>query len=338
MRFLVVAPSWVGDMVMAQSLFIRLKQQHPDCQIDVIAPPGTLALLSYMPEVTLAFEMPVKRGKLGLLTRIKLGQDLQKHHYDQAILLPNTWKSALTPFFANIPLRTGYVGEFRWGLLNDAHHLDKTKLTKTVQRFVALAPQSNTNKLTDFPKPAFKINPERQKQVLEKYKLSENRKILALCPGAEYGEAKRWPAGHFAEVARQQIKLGWQVWLLGSAKDQTVTEEINQLTNNACIDFAGKTSLGEAVDLLSLVDAVVSNDSGLMHVASALSKNLIAIYGSSDPTFTPPLNDKAKILYAGLSCSPCFKRVCPLGHTDCLTNIRASSVIDELNSLLSLEN
>lgn len=332
MQFLVVAPSWVGDMVMAQSLFIRLKQQYPDCRIDVIAPPGTLALLSYMPEVRLAFEMPVKRGKLGLLTRIKLGRALRQHHYDQAILLPNTWKSALTPFFANIPLRTGYVGEGRWGLLNDARRLDKTKLTKTVQRFVALASQSSPNNLIDFPKPAFKIDPQCQERVLGKYQLSENRKILALCPGAEYGEAKRWPVAHFAEVARQQIKLGWQVWLLGSAKDQTVTAEINQLTNNTCFDFAGKTSLGEAVDLLSLADAVVSNDSGLMHVASALNKNLIAIYGSSDPNFTPPLNDKAKILYAGLSCSPCFKRVCPLGHTECLTGISASTVIGELKT------
>ena len=332
MRYLVLAPSWVGDMVMAQSLFITLKQQHPDCQIDVIAPPGTLALLSYMPEVTSAFEMAVKRGKLELLTRIKLGYNLRQYHYDQAILLPNTWKSALTPFFANIPLRTGYVGELRWGLLNDARRLDKTKLTQTVQRFVALAYQSNTDSPTDIPKPAFQIDPNAQKRVLEKFNVTKGQKILALCPGAEYGEAKRWPVSHFAEVANQQIKQRWQVWLLGSGKDQSVTAEINQLTNNACLDFAGKTSLGEAVDLLSCVDTVVSNDSGLMHVASALNKNLIAIYGSSDPNFTPPLNDKAKILYAGLSCSPCFKRVCPLGHTNCLTGISVSSVINKLNA------
>jgi heptosyltransferase-2 len=282
--------------------------------------------------VALAFEMPVKRGKLGLYARIKLGHSLRQHHYDQAILLPNTWKSALTPFFANIPLRTGYVGEFRWGLLNDARRLDKTKLTKTVQRFVALAYQGKVDNLIDIPKPAFQIDPKAQNQVLEKFEIIKGQKILALCPGAEYGEAKRWPVSQFAEVARQQIKQGWQVWLLGSGKDQTVTAEINQLTNNTCFDFAGKTSLSEAVALLSCVDAVVSNDSGLMHVASALSKNLVAIYGSSDPNFPPPLNDKAKILYSGLSCSPCFKRVCPLGHTDCLTGISASSVIGELNS------
>lgn len=335
MRILIVAPSWVGDMVMAQSLFIALKQRHPDCQIDVIAPPGTLALSDYMPELSCSFEMPVTRGKLGLMTRIKLGQELRQYHYDQAILLPNTWKSALTPFFAKIPLRTGYVGECRWGLLNDARKLDKTKLTKTVQRFVALANQPNDNDTVDIPKPFLRVDPTRQKQVIQKYNLVVEGKILALCPGAEYGEAKRWPVKHFAEVARQQIKQGWQVWLLGSAKDQVVTGQINQIAGGACVDLAGKTSLGEAVDLLSLVDQVVSNDSGLMHVASALNKNLIAIYGSSDPNFTPPLSDKAKILYAGLSCSPCFKRVCPFGHTDCLDGISAESVISELNSFAS---
>lgn len=329
MRVLVIAPSWVGDMVMAQSLFITLKQQYPDCRIDVIAPLATIPLLDYMPEVSLGIEMTVKRGKLGLLTRIKSGLNLRDHYYDQAIVLPNTWKSALTPFFARIPQRTGYVGECRWGLLNDARLLDKTKLTKTVQRFVALATMSKAD-AEDFPKPVFKVDPERQNQVIQKYHLSKDRKIAALCPGAEYGEAKRWPISHYAEVARQLIDYGWQVWLLGSGKDQAVTDQINQLTDGACLDFAGKTSLGEAVDLLSLVEVAVSNDSGLMHVASALNKKVLAIYGSSDPNFTPPLNDKARIFYSALECSPCFKRICPLGHTACLTDINPGSVISEL--------
>lgn len=302
MYILVTAPSWVGDMVMAQSLFITLKQQHPDCQIDVIAPPWTLALAQHMPEVSQGFVMPVTRGKLGLMERIKLGQSLRDQHYDQAILLPNTWKSALTPFFANIPKRTGYVGECRWGLLNDIRRLDKTLLTKTVQRFVALAAPSTVKTIPDCPTPVFSINKDRQQQLIQQYHLPENKKALALCPGAEYGVAKRWPVRHYAEVARQKISEGWQVWLFGSAKDQAVAAEINRLTGNQCLDFSGKTSITEAVDLLSLADVVVSNDSGLMHVASALNKNLIAIYGSSDPNFTPPLSDKAKILYLSLEC------------------------------------
>jgi heptosyltransferase-2 len=333
MKILVIAPSWVGDMVMAQSLFITLKQQYPNCQIDVVAPSWTLALTQAMPEVSQGFVMSAKRGKLGLLERIKLGKSLRQYHYDQAILLPNTWKSALIPFFANIPKRTGYIGECRWGLLNDIRRLNKNVLTKTVQRFVALAAPSTINSLPICPTPVFKIKPDRQQQLIQQYHLPENQKILALCAGAEYGEAKRWPVSHYAQVARDKLNNGWQVWLFGSAKDQAVANEINQLTDNRCVDFSGKTSITEAVDLLSLANVVISNDSGLMHVASALNKNLIAIYGSSDPNFTPPLSDKAKILYLGLSCSPCFKRECPLGHTRCLTDITADHVIAQLNQL-----
>lgn len=331
MRILIVAPSWVGDMVMAQSLFITLKQQHPDCQIDVLAPPSTLALAARMPEVSLAIVMPAVRNKLGLMMRINLGKQLRQHHYDQAILLPNTWKSALTPFFADIPLRTGYVGECRRGLLNDIRHLDKTLLTQTVQRFVALAFPATVSGVPHCPAPVFAINTAQQQQLIAQYALPENSKVLALCPGAEYGEAKRWPVTHYAQVARQKINDGWQVWLLGSPKDQAVAADINRLTNGGCVDFSGKTSLTDAVDLLSLADVIVSNDSGLMHVASALNRHLIALYGSSDPNFTPPLSDKAKIIYLGLPCSPCFKRECPLGHTRCLTDISAEQVISQLS-------
>ena len=329
MKILVIAPSWVGDMVMAQSLFITLKQQHPDCQIDVIAPPWTLALTGAMPEVSKTFVMPVTRGKLGLIERIKLGQSLRSERYDQAILLPNTWKSALTPFFAKIPKRTGYVGECRWGLLNDIRRLDKTVLTKTVQRFVALA-YSETDTVPDCPVPVFMVQNERYQQLIQQYALNRKQKILALCAGAEYGEAKRWLPEYYAEVAKQKLNDGWQVWLLGSAKDKAVSDKINSLVNQQCLDFCGKTSISEAVELLSLADVVVSNDSGLMHVASALNKKLIAIYGSSDPNFTPPLNNKAKIITLGLECSPCFKRECPLGHTRCLTDIKPERVLAEI--------
>lgn len=329
MRILVIAPSWVGDMVMAQSLFITLKQQHPDCQIDVLAPPWTLALTQNMPEVSNTFVMPITRGKLALIERIKLGLSLRAEHYDQAILLPNTWKSALTPFFANIPKRTGYVGECRWGLLNDVRRLNKSVLTKTVQRFVALAyPASDT--IPPCPAPLLVVESERQQHLLKQHGLNAKQKILALCAGAEYGAAKRWSPEYYAEVAQQKLQDGWQVCLFGSAKDQDIAQQINALTNQGCVDFCGKTSINEAVELLSLADVVISNDSGLMHVASALNKNLIAIYGSSDPHFTPPLSDKAKIITLGLDCSPCFKRDCPLGHTRCLTDLKPERVLAEL--------
>ncbi|MGZ8227705.1 MAG: lipopolysaccharide heptosyltransferase II [Methylococcaceae bacterium] len=333
-RILITGPAWVGDMVMAQSLFITLKQQYPDCQIDVLAPAWTLSLVERMPEVSLALAMPtLARGQLGLMERIKLGKSLHSHHYDQAILLPNTWKSALTPFFANIPLRTGYKGEFRWGLLNDIRRLDKTVLTQTVQRFVALAAPSQPSVAPVCPSPRLSVSTKNQQQVLDKFNLHNKVKILALCPGAEYGEAKRWPVTHYAQVAKAWLQEGSPVWLFGSNKDANVAAQINQLTDNGCIDLSGKTNITEAVDLLELADAVVSNDSGLMHVAAALNKKLIALYGSSDPYFTPPLNMNAKIISLGLECSPCFKRECPLGHTRCLTDITPQQVIDEIRSL-----
>jgi len=325
-------------MVMAQSLFTTLKQQHPDCQIDVLAPAWTLALVERMPEVSRALAMPpLARGQLGLRERIRLGKSLHSHHYDQAILLPNTWKSAITPFFANIPLRTGYKGECRWGLLNDIRRLDKAVLTQTVQRFVALAASSQPAVAPICPAPSLRVDVKNQQQALDKFALVTKCKILALCPGAEYGEAKRWPAGHYAQVAKTWLQAGWQVWLFGSKKDADVAAQINQLSDNGCVDLTGKTSITEAVDLLALADVVVSNDSGLMHVAAALNKKVIALYGSSDPRFTPPLNANAKIISLGLECSPCFIRECPLGHTHCLVKITPQQVIEEIHSLSGTE-
>ena len=313
---------------MAQSLFITLNNAQPDCQIDVLAPAWSLALLERMPEVAKAIAMPLSHGQLGLLDRIKLGRKLRLECYDHAILLPNSWKSALIPYFANIPVRTGYMGEFRWGLLNDARNLDKSLLTMTVQRFVALGLPYIAPLPPECPIPSLLINHEQQNAVVKKFNLTPSEKILALCPGAEYGAAKRWPASYFAEVARHKIAQGWQVWLFGSDKDKAAAEQIKSEVSGDCIDFTGRTSLAEAVDLLSLADTVVTNDSGLMHVAAALDKKIIALYGSSDPNFTPPLNAKAHVISLNLDCAPCFKRECPLGHTRCLKDIKPDQVID----------
>ncbi|WP_347986807.1 lipopolysaccharide heptosyltransferase II [Methylomonas sp. AM2-LC] len=326
LKILIIGPSWVGDMVMAQSLFIVLKQQHPHSQIDVLAPPWSLPLLQRMPEVHQALGLPLGHGQFGLLTRFKIGRKLKHHGYDQAIVLPNSWKSALIPFFAGIPRRTGYLGELRRGLLNDLHSLEKTRLTMTVQRFVALAFAKSALSAPTYPYPQLTTSLELQTLVSAKFGLAD-KPLLALCPGAEYGPAKRWPVAHFAEVARQKQSEGWQIGLFGSEKDRAVCTEINSLSGDSCHNFAGKTQLHEALDLLSIATVVVSNDSGLMHIAAAVDTKLIAIYGSSDPGFTPPLHSKATILQLHLPCSPCFKRVCPLQHTHCLTELSPATVL-----------
>lgn len=331
-HILIVGPSWVGDMVMAQSLFRVLKHQQPDCTIDVLAPGWSLPLLARMPEVRQGIVMPLGHGSLGLTARYAIGRRLRASAYDRAIVLPNSWKSAIVPWAARIPHRTGYIGEGRWGLLNDARRLDEARLTMTVQRFVALAPERRASGegVGNYPFPRLAIRDEQQQAVIEKFAIESEAPILALCPGAEYGPAKRWPAAHFADVARRMHQRGWQVWLFGSDKDRPVTDDIDRLANGICRNFAGETQLAEAVDLLSLSRVVVSNDSGLMHVAAALDKKVIAVYGSSDPGFTPPLHADAEVITLGLTCSPCFKRECPLGTTACLTDITPDRVMEAI--------
>jgi len=331
-KCLIIGPSWVGDMVMAQSLFIVLKQQNPALQIDVMAPSWSAALLERMPEVSEILDMPLGHGQLQLKQRYQLGLSLRSCHYDQAILLPNSLKSALVPFWANIAQRTGYLGEMRYGLLNDIHKLDKSVLTMTVQRFVALADTQRID-IQDIPVPALKVDADKVITALEKFKLSTQQPVLSLCPGAEYGPAKQWPAEHYAALAQEKIDQGWQVWIFGSEKDQSIGTQIKQLLADKAVNLCGQTQLAEAIDLMSVSTAVISNDSGLMHMAAALAVPVVGVYGSSDPGFTPPLGNNSAMVSLNLDCSPCFKRVCPLGHTRCLQDLKPEKVLTALDSL-----
>ena len=322
-NILVVGPSWVGDMIMAQGLYRALRARSPASAIDVLAPAWSAGILGRMPEVRRVIDMPLGHGRLGWAVRRDLGRSL-RGQYQRAIVLPNSWKSALIPWFAGIPQRTGFVGEFRYGLLNDARRLDKAATGRLVDRYRLLAG-------ADAPalNPQLRVDAAAQVASLARLGLTRDKPVLALCPGAEYGPAKRWPASHYAALAQQKIAAGWQVWLFGSDKDAPVTADINRLCDGNCADLAGKTTLTEAVDLLAAARCVVSNDSGLMHVAAAVGVPLIALYGSSDPGYTPPLSNQARVLSLGLSCSPCFKRDCPLGHLDCLNGLAPERVLAE---------
>jgi heptosyltransferase-2 len=331
---LIIAPSWVGDMVMAQSLFKVLQAQNPGRAIDVLAPGWTLALLERVPEVRAAIEMPLGHGQLQLLTRRRLGISLRAAGYEQAIVLPNSFKSALIPYWARIPRRTGYVGELRQWLLTDCRKLDRQRLTQTVQRFVALGLPDGALLREPVPEPALLTSNENGRAALQRLGLETGQlPVLALCPGAEFGPAKKWPEAYYAEVARIWQEKGWQVWLFGSANDAAVCDRINTLAGGSCENIAGQTRLEDAIDLLGMANFVVTNDSGLMHVAAALQRPMVAIYGSSDPGFTPPLSETAQIERLGLDCSPCFRRECPLAHLNCLNNLlpeRVSAAMEEV--------
>ncbi|NOY62355.1 MAG: lipopolysaccharide heptosyltransferase II [Gammaproteobacteria bacterium] len=333
-KILVVGPSWVGDMIMAQSLFMTIKQHRPQARIDVLAPGWTRPLLERMPEVTDSIAMPVGHGKLDLKSRYRLGRQLRECGYDQAILLPNSLKSALIPWFARIPRRSGFLGEMRWGLLNDVRPLDKSRLSMTVQRFVALGLSDDAALPAPIPQPKLQVDPQCVDSALGRLQMEKPQApILALCPGAEYGPAKRWPSDYFAQIARDKLKQGWVVWVFGSEKDKPVADAICDAAGTECINLAGCTRLDEAIDLMSLAELVISNDSGLMHLAAALDKKLVALYGSSDIGFTPPLCDHAEVLSLNLDCSPCFKRECPLGHMRCLNDLTPTIVRDAINRL-----
>jgi heptosyltransferase-2 len=272
-----------------------------------------------------------------LKTRRRIGKSLAGQ-YDQAILLPNSLKSALVPFFAGIPRRTGWKGELRYGLLNDIRVLDKQRYPLMIERFMALAFEPGVALQQPYPRPSLQIDPASRSAALEKFGLALDRPLLALCPGAEFGEAKRWPAEHYARVAEVKIRAGWQVWLFGSQNDQAGCEDIRSRLipglREESVNLAGKTSMAEAIDLLSAASAVVSNDSGLMHVAAALNRPLVAVYGSTSPQFTPPLADQVEIVRLGLDCSPCFERTCRFGHYNCLRDLQPQPVIDALQRLV----
>jgi len=331
-RILIIGPAWVGDMVMAQSLYLTLKQTNPPCQIDVVAPTWSLALLTRMPQVRRGIELPVGHQQLGLGARWQLGRNLRQEHYDLAIVLPRSFKAALVPWFAGVPRRRGYRGEMRYGVINDMRRLDKSLLTQTVQRFVALGTTTDLVAPPSIPTPALTIDPANQQRVLASLGLHTNTPLVAMMPGAEYGPAKQWPIADYRELAHRCVEQNRQVWIFGSAREQALGAAISHGLVNV-VNLCGNTTLVDAVDLLSLAQVAVTNDSGLMHIAAATGVPVVALYGSSTPAYTPPLSSHAKVIYHALACSPCFARTCRFGHTRCLTGIGVDEVEAAVHAL-----
>lgn len=344
MNILIIGPSWVGDMMMSHSLYQQLKENYSNCRIDVMAPQWCRPLLSRMPEVNKAIEMPLGHGALDIRTRYELGKNL-RNQYEMAIVLPNSLKSAFVPFFAKIPLRRGWKGEMRYGFLNDIRS-NKNDYPMMVQRYLALGYDKNKIPIAgnlDIKNPYLTVEEKQVEQTLTEFKANferlKNRKIIGFCPGAEFGPAKRWPHYHYAQLAENLIEKGYAVCLFGSPKDHEVGEQIRLTLSarlqNYCINLAGKTNLNQAVDLISNCDAIVSNDSGLMHIAAALDKPLVALYGPTSPQYTPPLSNKAiiiRLIEGGLI--KVRKGKTDQGYHQSLIDIQPKMVITELDKVL----
>lgn len=339
---LIIAPNWIGDAVMTQPLLAKLKAQYPGSKIDVLASTWVAPIYRACTEVNDVIEAKFEHKQLQWGLRKWLAKDIKAKNYQACFVLPNSFKSALIPWLANIPFRIGYRGEFRYGLINiSLDNPSKINRPPMIEHYLALSKllkddeENSSSALT----PTLTISTH-AKQSVEKQLVESNintSSLFVFCPGAEYGPTKRWPADHFAKLANKLVEenANAQIVLLGGQGDRDLAAEIilatgsNPNLNNWC----GDTSLDEAIALISMAKAVVSNDSGLMHIAAALKTPQVAIFGSSDPAHTPPLSEKAKVIWLNLPCSPCHKKTCPLGHLRCLNDILPQQVLATLNTL-----
>ena len=297
-------------------------------RLTVGALPWVAPVYRAMPHVAEVIEFPFAHGGLQFKARRSIARQLSGQ-FDAAYVLPNSLKSALLPFLASIPIRIGYLGEARVGLLT--HRLKNPKNKPPMVAFYS-ALSGEAPLLADQPR--LQVDAALLERTLRARGLWRGA-YAVFAPGAEFGPAKRWPASHFAGLA---ARLDMPVVLLGSAKESALCDQIaapvNVLVPGRCINLAGLTNLPEALSLIAGSGQVVSNDSGLMHVAAAFGVPQVAVFGSSSPLHTPPLSDAAVVLWLKqdpnyqpqLDCAPCFERECPLGHTRCLVDISAERV------------
>ncbi len=338
---LVIAPQWVGDAIVSLPLIAQLRQEVD--ALDVLVMPGVAAVYKACPDVREVIAVPFTHGALQWSLRWKTAQQL-KGRYQTAVVLPNSLKSALIPWLAGIPVRRGMLGEHRFLLLNDrrqppVHH--GTGRPSMLAHYLSLA---NSPVSIDTIDATGQHRPRLSAERLPPPSVESTGKVLALCPGAEYGPAKQWPAEHFAAIGKNWIGQSPDhvVVILGGPKDTTIGETIQQSIQENMSEAApvrnlcGKTSLAEAFGWLSRATVVVSNDSGLMHAAAALGVTVVGLFGSSDPDHTPPLSQKAIAVSLRLSCSPCFQRECPFGTTACLRDLTPDQVLGAMRDVQSM--
>ena len=349
-RTLIISPNWIGDAVMAQPLLQLLRAAHPERPIDVLAPPSVAPVWRQMAQVDTVIEAPFRHGALQLKLRWRFARQLRRRGYADAYVLPNTLKFALIPWLAGIARRVGYKGESRHGLINVMHHDDAAAPRPMVAFYAALArppaaapaalpaAQSATEPaaLPAAPPARPVLEAGDAHAVCQRLGIAPGQPLTVFAPGAEFGSAKRWPAAHFAQLAQMIVAADpeAQVALLGSPGDREVCRDIAARCASARVfDLAGATTLAEAIALIGHAGAMVSNDSGLLHVASALNRPVIALYGPTDPDHAPPFSDVARSISLRLDCAPCRQRECPLGHQNCLRNIGADLVWQALQTM-----
>lgn len=335
-RILIVGPTWVGDSVIAQSLYRHIKQLNATTTIDVLVPKYLHGLLGRMPEIRRTIDMPLTHGELGLRKRRRIGHDL-RGYYDRAIVLPRSFKAALIPWFAKIATRTGFCGEMRYGLINDMRHLDNCTIPRLANRYVLLGQHEKTSAPQYILPPRLIVKAKNARRCIERLGLKCNNPILILAPGTADEPAKKWPINYFSEIAKHYANEGYQIWILGSENDQAAGHSIANIAEVSVNNLCGRTSLEDTVDILAQADIVISNDSGLMHIAAAVGTPVVGIFGSTTPEYTLPISNRVGYLWKQVPCSPCWQQTCRYGHYRCLTEITPTDVISVVSDTIKLK-
>ncbi|HEU4623099.1 MAG TPA: lipopolysaccharide heptosyltransferase II [Burkholderiaceae bacterium] len=342
MKILVVAPNWIGDAVMAQPMLRLLRRRWPNARITALAPAHVAPVLDAMPEVTRTIPTWFGHGGVQLFERVGLARKLRREAFDRAYVLPNSAKSALIPWLAGIPVRVGYAGEWRVGLLNRRlpNPARNAARPPMVERYAALAvddPQRIDRLDTRHAdRPRLTVDPASVAITKAKF-LGGAKRTIGFCPGAEFGPAKRWPPAHFAQLADRIAERypDTRIVCLGGPGDAPIADAIVTASTADIANLCGHTQLKEAIALMKSLSAVVTNDTGLMHVAAALDVPVVALYGSTDPHHTPPHSPLARIEKIDIACSPCFQRECPLGHFRCMNDLSPDQVMNSLALVLA---
>jgi heptosyltransferase II len=330
---LVVPYMWIGDFVRCHSVVKLLRARFPDRPVDLLSTTLCAPLADYMPGVRRAVVVDLPRKRLAFAQHRALAERLRAERYGTALMMPKTWKSALAPFLAGIPERTGLVGEARFIVLNDVRFA-RGKLPRMVDECAAMALPAGTELPTEWPAPELTVSAAEVRAWRDKHGLSASAQpAVAFAPGA-VGPAKRWPTAAYAALARRLLGDGFAVWVVGGPGEKAQAQEI--VGDTAVRDLTG-ADLREAILALAAATVAVSNDSGLVHVAAALGTPSIGIFGPTSPWHWAPLNPLAATIQAQteLPCRPCHKPVCRLGHHRCMVDIAPDEVYSATRQTLT---
>ena len=337
MKFLIVGPSWVGDAVMAQTLYKLIKNSNKDAQIEVLSPNWSMPILERMEEVSRPIISPFNHGELKIKARFDFGKQLREEGYERAIVMTNSLKSSLIPFFAKIPVRTGWLGEMRIGLINDLRAKEMSNYPLMIEQFAKLSINPNEDLKKSLPYPSLSVDSRNLKEQLVTLGINSEKPSIAICPGAEFGPAKKWPPNYYAEVCNEYLSNSWNVLVFGSLNDEitgnSIQGGIDKELSDHFFNLIGKTSLIDVIDLLSHCKKVVTNDSGLMHIAAAVDTPLVAVYGPSSPQFTPPLIDNHVVLRKFEGFDKIREGSEEHGYHESLIAIKPSEVLEGLDRL-----